>query len=440
MQIFKRTRRSDRTRRAGKPYYGWYIAAALAITETISWGIVYYAFTVFITPMETELGWSRTALTGGFSLALLIAGVMAFPVGTWIDRHGARGLMTFGSILASLLIVAWSQVNDLTMFYLVWAGIGVCAATVLYEPAFAVMAIWFNRRRSTALAIITFAGGLASTIFVPLSDALLRNFGWRQSVLILAILLGVTTIPLHALVLRRRPADLGLLPDGETNVTGSETSLPDHTLSQALRSRFFWMLTLAFSLAYLASNAIRVHFIPFLIDSGIDASMAALASGSIGLMQVAGRVVFAPLDSRFSGRAMVAGVFALQAAGMSVLLTGASLTGVGIFVVVFGAAYGAQTLARASIIAELFGSSHYGRISSVMAIFLTLAGTAAPVGAGLIYDHAGSYQPVLWLVVVLALSASGIIALSKADERKAVGQVETAISPSFSTALDEVPL
>lgn len=413
----------QRLKNNGRLYYGWYIAAALAVTETISWGIVYYAFTVFITPMETELGWSRSQLTGGFSLALLIAGAMAFPVGTWIDRHGARWLMTIGSILASLLVVAWSQVNDLTTFYLVWAGLGVCAAAVLYEPAFAVMAIWFVRRRSTALAIITFAAGLASTIFVPLSDALLRSFGWRQSILMLGIFLAVTTIPLHALILRRRPADLGLLPDGEANAMELHTTVVHFSLSDALHSRFFWLLTLAFSLAYLAANAIRVHFIPFLIDSGMDASTAALASGSIGLMQVAGRVVFAPLDTRFSGRTMVAAVFALQAAGMFVLLvSGVSLLTVGIFVMVFGAAYGAQTLARASIIAELFGSSHYGRISSVMALFLTLAGTAAPVGAGLIYDRFGSYQPVLLLVVVLALAASSLIALSKPEKRKAVEQ------------------
>ncbi len=407
-------------KQANKLYYGWYIAIALAITETISWGIIYYAFTVFITPMETELGWSRSQLTGGFSLALLIAGAMAFPVGTWIDRHGARWLMTAGSILASLLILAWSQVTDLTTFYLVWAGLGVCAAAVLYEPAFAVMAIWFVRRRSTALAIITFAAGLASTIFVPLSDALLRSFGWRQSVLMLGVFLAVTTIPLHALVLRRRPADLGLLPDGEKNALNIHMPRGNLSLSDALHSRFFWMLTLAFSLAGLAASAVRVHFIPLLIDSGINASTAALASGSIGLMQVAGRVAFAPLDTRFPGRVMVAGVFALQAGAFFVLLLGSTVWAIGIFIVVFGAAYGAQTLARASIIAELFGSSHYGRISSVMAIFLTLAGTAAPVGAGLIYDHFGSYQPVLWIVIVLALTAASIIAVSRPETHPTV--------------------
>jgi MFS family permease len=290
---------------------------------------------------------------------MLIAGGMAFPVGSWIDRHGARWLMTIGSILASLLVLAWSQVHDLTMFYLVWAGLGVCAAVVLYEPAFAVMAIWFVRRRSTALAIITFAAGLASTIFVPLSDALLQSFGWRQSIVILGILLAVTTIPLHALILRRRPADLGLFPDGEQNASTIQAAVRNFSLSDALYNRFFWLLTLAFSLAYLASAAIRVHFIPFLIDSGIHASTAALASGAIGLMQVVGRVIFAPLDSRLSGRMLVSGIFAMQGAAMAILFLGSSLWVIGVFVVVFGAAYGAQTLARASIIAELFGSSHY---------------------------------------------------------------------------------
>ena len=167
-----------------RPYYGWYIAITLALTETISWGILYYAFSVFLAPMEADLGWSRAELTGGFSLALLVMGAMAFPVGMWIDRHGARLLMTVGSIAATLLVIAWSQVTSLTAFYLIWTGIGVCAATVLYEPAFAVIAQWFRMRRSFALAIITFAAGLASTIFLPLSDALLRGFGWRTGVLL----------------------------------------------------------------------------------------------------------------------------------------------------------------------------------------------------------------------------------------------------------------
>ncbi len=409
----------QKSKRITRFYYGWYMAVTLAITETISWGIVYYAFTVFLTPMQHDLGWSRSELTGGFSLALLISGGLAFPVGTWIDRHGSRALMTVGSILASLLIVAWSQVTDLRMFYLIWAGLGVCAAAVLYEPAFAVMATWFVRRRSTALAVITFAAGLASTIFIPLSDALLNAFGWRQAILILGIVLAVTTIPLHALMLRRHPDDLGLLPDGEIKQHYDVPLQPKGlSLSDALHSRFFWVLVVTFSLASFAAGAVRVHFIPLLIDSGINASTAALASGSIGLMQVMGRLLFAPADARVSGRIKLASIFALQAAAMVVLLTGASLGAVVIFVVVFGASYGAQTLARASIIAELFGATHYGRISSVMSVFLTVAGTAAPVTAAALYDYFGTYQPVLILTVVLAVIATTIMAWAKPDIKK----------------------
>lgn len=414
--------------RSTRLYYGWIITITLAVTETISWGIIYYAFSVFITPMEADLGWSRAELTGGFSLALLVMGGMAFPVGTWIDKHGARLLMTAGSIGASLLVIAWSQVTDVAAFYLIWAGLGVCAAAVLYEPAFAVMARWFVRQRGKALAIITFAAGLASTIFIPLSDALLNAFGWRDAILILGIFLAVTTIPLHLLVLRRRPDDLGLLPDGDPVTSEAHPAPASVTLSGALHSRFFWLFTFAFSLSIFASAAIRVHFIPFLIDSGIDASTAALASGSIGLMQVAGRVIFAPLESRFSTQAMVTGVFALQSIAMFTLLLGPSALVIVVFLVVFGTSYGAKTLARAAAIADLFGASHYGRISSVMSIFLTIAGTIAPVSAGIIYDRSGSYGPVLWIILVLAIASTVVMLFARPDSHQPAEVQHPAVS------------
>lgn len=416
----------------GRLYYGWYITFTLAITETISWGIIYYAFSVFITPMEADLGWSRGQLTGGFSLMLLITGVMAFPVGAWIDKHGSRLLMTAGSVGASVLVIAWSQVTDLTAFYLIWAGLGVCAAAVLYEPAFAVIATWFVRRRSTALAIVTFAAGLASTIFIPLSDALLNAFGWRNAVLILGFGLALTTILPHALVLRRRPDDLGFLPDGAIRRQATEGSRPGLSLSDALHSRFFWMLTLAFSLAVLSAAAIRVHFIPLLIDNGIDASAAAVASGAIGIMQVIGRVFFAPLDARLSGRVMVVGIFAMQAAAMGLLLLGSSLIAVGLFIVIFGMSVGAKTLARPSILAELFGSTHFGRISSVMAIFLTAAATVAPVGAGLLYDRFGGYDVVLWLMLILAVGAALVMVFARPSIRSTFYNTESAQSGTLT--------
>ncbi|MFN8529828.1 MAG: MFS transporter [Anaerolineae bacterium] len=417
--------------RAGKPtpYYGWYLAITLAVTETISWGIIYYSFSVFLTPMEQDLGWSRTTLTGGFSLMWLITGVMAFPIGAWIDKHGARALMTAGSVGASLLVILWSQVTTQTAFYLIWAGLGVCAAAVLYEPAFAVIAQWFHQRRSVALAIVTFAAGLASTIFLPLSDALLRGFGWRTAVLLLGLFLACITIPLHALRLRRSPADLGLQPDGKPH---SGESLPHAlhgvSLRTALSGRAFWLLTLAFGLISLSAAAIRIHFIPFLTATGIDSSTAAFATGAIGIMQVIGRIIFAPLDHRFSTRTLVIGVFALHIVALSILLLGQSMFLIGAFILIFGAAQGAATLSRPSLVAELYGVSHYGRISSIMALFLTLTSTAAPLIASLLYEQANSYQPVLWMVVTLAGAATGVVILA-GRERGGTMQAGSMSSP-----------
>ncbi len=150
-------------------YYGWVIVVALALTETISWGILFYTFAVVMPAMEAELGWSRVAMTGAFSLALLASGLAAPLVGRWLDRRGPRLLMTLGSVVATLLVVAWSAVEHLASFYLIWLGIGIAMAAVLYEPAFVVVNAWFVRQRGRALASITFVAAFASVIFIPLA-------------------------------------------------------------------------------------------------------------------------------------------------------------------------------------------------------------------------------------------------------------------------------
>ena len=392
-------------RRKRKPlYYGWYIAIVFAITETVSFGVIYYAFTVFITPMEADLGWSRGELSGAFSLFLLMTGLMAFPVGWWLDKRGSRLLMTLGSIGATLLTLMWSQVHSLPEFMLIMTLMGCCGAAILYEPAFAVIAAWFTHKRGAAMAIVTFTAGFASAIFIPLSDALLVAFGWRQAVFMLGILLGIITIPLHLLILRGKPADLGLLPDGKTSLPETKP-VPSVSLGRALRSRFFWLMTLAFALSTLSISALRVHFIPLLISLDIQSSAAALASGSIGIMQVIGRMIFAPIEARFSVRTMVIGVFILLTLSLTILLFGSAPLWIVLFIILFGMAVGAHTLTRPLMVADAYGSGFYGRISSVMVIALTMARTFAPFAAGLIFDLFHSYRPVL-------VSAVGFSALS----------------------------
>ena len=394
-------------RRFGKRkpiYYGWYIALVLAITETVSYGVLFYAFPVFIRPMEAEFGWSRGELSGAFSLSLLITGLVALPVGYWLDKRGARLLMTAGSTGATIMVLLWSQVNSFPDFMVIMGLMGFFGAAILYEPAFAVIAAWFAQSRGKAMALLTFIAGFSSTIFTPLSHALLEAFGWRDAVLILGILLGAITIPLHALVLRRKPADLGLAADGgEAAVAERQGASP--SLAIVLRSRYFWLLTLAFSLSTLSISAVRIHFIPLLISVGIQPGSAALASGAIGVMQVLGRMIFAPVERRFSSRKMAMGVFLLLAIALAILLLGSAPWLIVLFVALFGMAIGTHTLTRPLIVADAYGTEIYGRISSSMVIVLTLTGTSAPFAAGLVFDAFGSYNPMLMLASVFSLIA-----------------------------------
>ncbi|MCP4418995.1 MAG: MFS transporter [Chloroflexi bacterium] len=393
--------------------YGWWVVATLAITETISWGVVYYAYSVLITTLEAEFGWSRTAVTGAFSLGLLIAGGMAIPVGFWLDKQSARGLMTLGSIVASLLMFALSRVQTLTQLYLVWIGLGMAAATILYEPAFVVIAKWFEKERRMALTIVTIAAGFASTIFLPLTAWLLRLYGWRQAVVWLAIILAMTTIPLHAFVLRAPPKHVEKSPILHKNKETVTKQLP---LKAILRQAAFWGLVTSFALGSMASIGMRVHFIPYMADRGFEPSFAAWIAGIIGAFQVLGRVIFAPSGRNISAWLMVAVLFVGQGIAIAILLLVPTTFGVWLFVICFGAVRGATTLARPALLADRYGSGQYGRISSIQYLFQTLASTSAPFGVALLYTlFSNNYSPVILILVIISLLAAGAVIFTRGD-------------------------
>jgi MFS family permease len=388
-------------------YYGWVQLVALAITETTSYGVLYYSFSVFLTPMGSELGWSRGELTGAYSLGLLISGLAAVPVGRWLDRRGPRLLMTAGSCLATLLVFAWSRVTTLAGFYVVQALIGVACAGVLYEPAFAVVAKWFVRLRGRALTVLTFIAGFASVIYIPLSAYLVQTQGWRSALVTLAVIVGVGTIPLHALLLRNRPEDMGLLPDGALARSDEAPVVePSITPRQALRDPTFWWLTAGFFLIIFCATVMTVHLIPYLIDRGYDASFAAWAAGLVGVMALPGRLVFTPLGDLVPRRYVTAAIFLCQALSVVVLLVVPGTAGVVGFVVLFGAGFGAITPARVALIADIYGRANYGTIGGVLASFVLGARALGPVGAGTVYDLIGTYLPVFWALAGLSVLAA----------------------------------
>jgi MFS family permease len=402
-------------------YYGWIMLVAVAVAQVVSWGILYYAFSVLVTPMQAELGWTTPTLTGAYSVALLLSGLAAVPVGRWVDRHGARAVMTGGSCMGTLLLLGWSQVSSIVGFYLLMAGVGVVMATVLYEPAFAMIAVWFRRLRSRALTVLTFFGAWASVIFIPLSDRLVGAVGWRTAILVLAALLASITIPVHALVVRRRPQDVGSLPDGTTASDDQMTPLPAErslSLRTALHDADFWWLTTTFAASTFASVALTVHLIPYLVSTGMAARQAATILGLFGIMSLGGRLVLGPLGERYQRRRVTALLVGMQLIGVLILLGQPTVVGAVAFITLFGAGSGTLTIMRAALLADRYGAAQYGSISGAQNLVLTVARTLAPVTAALVATQTGGYRTVLWLLV--ALTAGGGVAVLQITDGTAV--------------------
>jgi MFS family permease len=393
---------------AGDPSrYGWTIVAVLAVTETISWGVLYYAFAVFLPPMREALGWSTSELTGAFSLALATSALAAWPVGRWLDHHSPRPLMTLGSLASAMLVLAWSQVDDVAVFYVVWVGIGVTMACVLYEPAFTLVTKWFRERRRQALTAVTLVGGWASFVFSPLSNWLINLQGWRDALVTLALILGVATVPLHGLFLRPAPQreDANARASASTEPMAPRAE-PAVTAEAALGSSGFWYLTTAFVLSSFAISAVAVHLIPYLLEGGRGPGFAAFAAGLMGVMQVPGRVVFAAAPRALPGRCEAPAIFLLQGAGLAVLAATTAVPGVIAAVCLFGMGNGMATLVRATALADAYGPAFYGSIAGIAAACATGARAVAPVVAAGAYVAFNGYKPLLWLLVAGSLAAA----------------------------------
>jgi MFS family permease len=388
-------------------YAGWVQAWLLGPTQLVTWGIVYYTFSVMLTPMRVELGWSSAEVTGAFSLALLASGVAGVPLGRWLDAHGPRGMMIGGVILAALLVLAWSRAQTLPALYVVWLGLGALMPAVLYNPALWLIARWFSgphvQSRARALTVLTFFGGLASTVFIPLSNALQQAIGWRNALSALAGVLIVATLPAYLALLRAPP-----------QLPAQDGASPVPTFTQTdwrslLRNPSFQIIALALALTGFAWSGMSVHLVSFGLARGQAPALIAAAAGAVGVMQVVGRLTVTPFADRIAPQRIVAGLCVLQAGAVASLLLLPPVTGLIGYVILFGIGHGVMTPMRATLIADAFGTQTYGSVAGAIALLTTLASAVAPVAVGLALGALGSYAPVLVALMAASLLAGMVV-------------------------------
>lgn len=310
--------------------------------------------------------------------------------------------MTIGSVLASLAVVGVAAAPTLAWFAVAWCVAGVAMSAVLYQPAFVALTRWYGPRHVSALTTLTLVAGLASTVFAPLTDALSAHLTWRGVYLVLAGILTVITISLHALALRRPwPAPPSAPQPGHP---------AGHTRS-VIGTRSFLLLVAALTTAALAMYASMISLVPLLTERGATATVAAWALGLGGVGQVAGRMGYITLARSTSIRARTVGVLALAATTTIALavVPGPVWLLVAIAVAA-GAARGIATLLQATAISDRWGTTHYGTLSGILAAPVTAASALAPwVGAALA-GPSGGYPDAFVALAVLAVLATALSA------------------------------
>ncbi|KQT13488.1 MFS transporter [Ramlibacter sp. Leaf400] len=371
----------------------WRLVFALGLTQIIAWGSFYYAFAVLIEPLGLAVRAPKAVVVGAFSAALLVTGLASAPVGALVDRFGGRGVMTAGSLAGAALLAVLPWVDSVPQLYLVWMALGAVMAATLYDPAFAVLAQVFREGQRKAITVLTLFGGFASTVFWPLTQALVDRWDWQVALWVLAAVNLLVCVPVH----------LALLPAAPAAAPRHER--PVHPLRGALRDPRFYGLAAAFTGNALVFSAMSVHLLGLLQGKGLSATHAAWIGAMVGPMQVLGRVLeYTWLRHQTAARVGVLACWLLPAALVLLLAPGSAFAVLAVFALLYGASNGVMTIVRGAIPRELYGGQAYGAINGALATPVQLAKAVGPIAAALVLAGAGSNG------LLLALAALGVLA------------------------------
>jgi len=310
--------------------------------------------------------------------------------------------------------VAWALSTSRLWFFAIWALLGACQAVLFYGPAFTVLTKWFDgHSRHVAITSVTLMGGLASTIFAPLTALLIATMGWRDAVIVLAAILGAITVPSFGFGLQPPPRTANSPSAQDNPLMGDESTIP----SDALRTRGFWLLALAYLLSAVTTFAVAVHLVPYLRSHGIRPGTAAVVLGGVGLVQVLGRGTFIRLSAKRPSLHLATWVLAAKGLGLLFLFAPTAIAIVA-FVAIYGSANGIATLTQATTLAELYGPDHYGSISAALGAIAAVGGALAPFLAATAIDRLGSEAPVFIALAVLSgLAAAANEAVARPSRR-----------------------
>jgi MFS family permease len=381
------------------PLVGW-----LSLAQLVTWGSVFYTFALLLAPVERELGLTRAQSSLAFSLALLAEGLCAYPVGRWIDRGHERAVMTGGSLLVAAALALHAFIRSVEAFYACWLLLGAALAATLYTPVFAVVTRRYPNDFRRAIITITFLGGLASSVFIPLSAWLIATWGWRTALLVLAAMHLLLCAPLHALCLRSAPAAAPAADSGA------------HSPRALLRSPPFLLIAVFVVGMMGITAAIPPHLISLLRESGLREAWVIAIPATIGVVQVLGRLLLYFFEHRFDLHVANRLIPFLVPLALAALIAGAASPVAGlVFVLLYGLGNGMLTIVRGTAIAQYVNREHVAALNGALGLPQAVARAVAPALLGVLWTQQAGYR---WgLAVLLVVAVVSAVALVMAQRR-----------------------
>jgi hypothetical protein len=404
---------------------------ALGITQITAWGTSYYCLGVLAGPIGRDTGWTRGFIFLGFTVALLAMGLVSSTVGRLLDRHGARAVMTLGTVLVSAGLFALAHVHHEAAYLAVWTFLGIGMRLCLYDAAFAALVQVAPSRGRTAISYLTLFGAFASSVFWVVGHALNEHVGWRQTLVLFAVINLAVCLPLHWFGLARRES-----PERTAAPTlAGKASADGPPLEGRVRSIAIALFALIMSLNGFVFGVVSVQLVPLLEAAGLATAAAVWVASLKGVAQFAGRVVEIVFGRNL--RAITIGRIAIGILPPSLLLLVAGTGSVPLvvaFTLVMGASQGVITIVRGAVPLALFGAQGYGTVLGVIAMPVLVVGAVSPTVFAWIVDRWGWGAGRVALLVGCSAAWLAMEVMSRwYERRRAAAAAEAVVRSTVAT-------
>ena len=418
-------------------YYGWVIVAVAFFGSGIASGVALWGASVFVIPMTAELDWSRATFFSAFTVRGVVIGLVSPVVGPVFDtKHGPRLAAVGGAVLLGVSMAGLRYTESPLHFILLF---GVLGGISDLGSGFTVSQIivpkWFVRQRGRALGIAIAGVGLGATVFPGSVSALVDAVGWRDAWVWLGAAAGGASMLLGLLV-RTRPEDMGLLPDGASLPVGGAVSVgmmvgaaidePSLSRGEALRTPAFWMLIASFALVSFGIMGFQSNWVPFLLEHDFSAAEASAAILFYGVLSGLSRPLWGLAGERVPARFLMAGSTMVTGVSILFFLKIGSLPLLIAYMAVAGVAMGGFLILQTLLTAAYFGRAHLGGVTAIMRPAAMVSSALSPLVIGALYDLNESYALAFLLAAAAWFIAGIVVLLAKPPMARAVPQPEGA--------------